>query len=240
MSAQRAFLVSDFGPEAASVRGRVRGGEVAIAKMPASRRRGEAVAVQDGLISHWRGSIFLPGVELEPLLQRLQHPNERGPHQPDVLAVRVLERQPDHLRLYIRMTRSSVVTVTYDTEHLLDYRRHGQTRASSRSVSTRISELDDAGADTGRAKREGQDRGFLWRLNSYWRFEETGGGVIVECESISLSRSIPFGFGWLVGPFVESVPQESLNDLLVSIRDGAGKNRGQTGREFEGFQLPTS
>jgi hypothetical protein len=63
----------------------------------------------------------------------------------------------------------------------------------------------------------------MWRLNSYWRFEETDGGVIVECESISLSRSIPFGVGWLVGSFVESVPKESLSDMLVAIREGVNR-----------------
>jgi len=34
----------------------------------------------------------------------------------------------------------------------------------------------------------GDDRGFLWRLNAYWRYEQVAGGVIAECESITLSR----------------------------------------------------
>jgi hypothetical protein len=61
----------------------------------------------------------------------------------------------------------------------------------------------------------------MWRLNSYWRFLERDGGVVVECESVSLSRSIPYGLGWLVRQYVASVPRESLESVLTSIRDGA-------------------
>ncbi len=44
-----------------------------------------------------------------------------------------------------------------------------------------------------REKPEGKDRGFLWRLNSYWRYQQVDGGVLVECESLTLSReSRPF------------------------------------------------
>ena len=58
----------------------------------------------------------------------------------------------------------------------------------------------------------------MWRLNSYWRLRETKEGTLAECESISLSRSIPTGLGWLVGPFVESVPQQSLRFTLEATR----------------------
>jgi hypothetical protein len=57
-------------------------------------------------------------------------------------------------------------------------------------------------------------------MNSYCRFSEENDGVFVECESLSLSRSIPFGLGWLVGRYVDSVPRESLEDTLISIRKG--------------------
>ena len=99
-------------------------------------------------------------------------------------------------------------------------RQHGSERASSRSFTTRIAEIEDAGEATESEKPVGDDRGFLWRLNSYWRFQEEDGGGFVECESISLSRSIPFGLGWLIKGCVESIPRESLENKLASIRDG--------------------
>jgi hypothetical protein len=176
--------------------------------------RGTTTNVDGGLISQWRGSIFLPGVQLDALLGRLRHPREQGPHQEDVLAVRVLDRGTDSLDLFIRMTRTKIVTVTYDTEHHVEYRRHGPLRASSRSVATRIAELDDAG----RARIPGEDRGFLWRMNAYWRYEQVRGGVIVDLESLTLSRGIPLGIGTVVRPLIDRIARESMSRTLDSIR----------------------
>ena len=54
----------------------------------------------------------------------------------------------------------------------------------------------------------------MWRLNTYWSYEERDGGLYLQIESVSLSRSIPTGLGWAIGPFVESVPRESLEFTL--------------------------
>jgi len=64
----------------------------------------------------------------------------------------------------------------------------------------------------------GKDGGYLWRLNSYWRYFDSGSGVYVQCEAVSLTRDIPTGLNWLVGPFVQSVPKESLEFTLESTR----------------------
>jgi hypothetical protein len=128
--------------------------------------------------------------------------------------VRVLDRGTDSLDLFIRMTRTKIVTVTYDTEHHVEFRRHGPLRASSRSVATRIAELDDQG----QGRIPGEDRGFLWRLNAYWRYEQAGGGVVVDLESLTLSRSIPLGMGTIVSPLINRIARESMSRTLDSIR----------------------
>ena len=51
-----------------------------------------------------------------------------------------------------------------------------------------------------------------------WRFLARDGGVYVQCESTSLTRGIPVGLGWLVGPFVTSIPRESLSFTLETTR----------------------
>lgn len=207
LASTRGFLVSDFMPDGADVRARLLRGEVVMNKMTA-RAGGDTVDVPDGLISHWRGSVFLPGLTLDTLLHRLQNPPERGPFPPDVLALRVLARKPDALTLLIRMTRTTIVTVTYDTEHEITYRHHGAARASSRSVATRITEIDDAGVD----------RGYLWRLNAYWRYEQVPGGVIVELESLTLSRAVPFGLTSIVRPLIDRIARESIGRTLDGVR----------------------
>jgi hypothetical protein len=111
-----------------------------------------------------------------------------------------------------------VVTVTYNTEHAVEYRRLGSARATGRSVSTRIAELENAGTPQEREKPDGRDQGFLWRLNAYWRYEAANGGVLIECESMSLSRDVPALLKWFVGGMVEGVARESLERTLSSLK----------------------
>ena len=78
--------------------------------------------------------------------------------------------------------------------------------------------MENAGKPDERLEPEGNDRGFLWRMNTYWRFEQKDGGTYVESQSISLTRDIPAGLGFLIGPFVNSVPRESLTFTLATTR----------------------
>jgi hypothetical protein len=214
----RRFLVQDFDQDRQARRRGVLAGDVKVGEMETTDESGRTVSVPDGIIHHWRGSVFVPGVTLDNLLTRLEHPSERGPHQEDVLALRVLERHAGQLRLFIKMTRTKIVTVTYNTEHDVVYRRHGQRRASSRSVATKIAEVDAAGTAAEREKPQGEDRGFLWRLNSYWRYEEVDSGVIVELESVTLSRTVPLGLRVLVEPLIDRVARESMGRTLGNLR----------------------
>ena len=49
-------------------------------------------------------------------------------------------------------------------------------------------------------------------------FQEQEGGVYVQLEAISLTRDIPDGLGWLIRPFVTSIPRESLVFTLDRTR----------------------
>ena len=66
----------------------------------------------------------------------------------------------------------------------------------------------------GNAKPDGQENGFMWRLNTYWRFLERDGGTYIQCESLTLSRDVPFALSWIIKPFVTQVPKESLSFTL--------------------------
>jgi len=57
---------------------------------------------------------------------------------------------------------------------------------------------------------EGEDDGFLWRLNSYWSFLRMNGGLLMECEAVSLTRDVPRGLGWLITPIIQNLPRTSL------------------------------
>jgi hypothetical protein len=179
---------------------------------------GQSIPVPDGRIHHWLAAVFVPGATLDRVAEWLQHPDRH--RQADVIVARVLERTPDTLKVFMTLTRTKIVTVTYNTEHLVRIRRHGPGRLSSSSVSLRIAELADAGTPQEREKAAGDDHGFLWRLNSYWRYKAVDGGVIVECESVSLSRDVPMLLSPVAAPIVNSVARESLTRTMDSVRSG--------------------
>jgi hypothetical protein len=218
LAAMGPFLVSDLSDQRDAIRKAIVEGAIPVAPMATLDRTARPLSVPGGTIAHWRGAVLLPGISLDSLLQRLQHPNEQGPYPDDVLSLRVLEREHDRLTLAMRLMRRKVVTATYDTEHATSYRWLGPTRASSRSVSTRIVEVVNAGTRTERTLAEDEERGFLWRMNSYWRYEEVPDGVIVELESISLSRGIPMGLGIVLTPTIDRIARESITRTLASLR----------------------
>jgi hypothetical protein len=212
------FLVQDFHPDSTGARRAVLQGDVLVDKMQTRDDSGDSIGVPKGAIHHWRGSIFVPDVTLDDLLYGVKSPLRQEDLQEDVIESRVLERDGDRVHVFLKLRRKKIVTVHYNTEHVMEYARHSAERASSRSVATRIAELVDVGTQREREKPLGDDRGFLWRLNSYWRYHEVEGGVIVECESVSLSRSIPSVVRWMVTPLINGAARESMERTLTSLR----------------------
>ena len=221
------FLVQEFQSptEARADREVVLSGQILVRKMSTTPPDGTDIAIPGGMIHHWRGVVFIPAVTLDDVLAVVRNPDSQPHEQEDVLESRVLGRDGDSLRIFLKLVRSKFITVTYNTEHRVDYRRHGTGQASSRTIATKIAELSSVGTPNEREKPPGSDRGFLWRLNSYWRYQEADGGVLVECESLTLSRSIPALISLFVRPLIERVARESMNRTLRSMRERFGDSR---------------
>jgi len=73
-----------------------------------------------------------------------------------------------------------------------------------------LPEVENAGKNNEREKTPGDDDGFMWRMETWWRVEERDGSVYVQSEVASLTRDIPAGLGWMIKPFVMGIPKESL------------------------------
>ena len=205
--------------DAARIVARLRAGEVIVDKLETRDTNGGEIDVPNGLIHHWRGTVFLRAVTLEELLAATRSPELTARRQPDVLDVKILERMGDTLRLYLKVERKSIITVTYNTEYLVQGKRWSPGTATSRSLATKIAEIADAGTPLEREKPIGQDRGFLWRLNAYWRYEQVEDGVIAELESITLSRTVPLGLSTVVRPIIDREARKSIDSTLVAFRD---------------------
>lgn len=220
LSSNRGFLALDFqdAPQAARERRDAFAGEIPVRQIRATDENGRRIDIPDGMVHHWRGTVFIPNVTLDALMVRVANPRAEDTKQEDVLASQVLDRGPGQLKMYLKLQRSKIVTVVYNTEHLVQYQRLGTAKASSRSVATKIAEIENPRESNEREKPEGHDHGFLWRMNSYWRYEQVNGGVFVECESMTLSRSIPPILEYVIRPIINRVARESMQRTLGSMR----------------------
>jgi putative flippase GtrA len=218
LSSKEGFLSLDFKNSSKALRERhaLLSGDIVIESVEPDSKAGRDIP--DGMIHHWRGFVFIPGVSLDSVLFRVENPTAENVKQEDVKDSRLLEKAPGELRLFLKLQRSKIVTVVYNTEHHVRYLKCSNDRAWSNSVATRIREVENSQGKNEREKPEGHDTGFLWKLNSYWRYQQVDGGVIVECESMTLSRSIPPILSLIIQPIIKSVAKESMNRTLQSFR----------------------
>ncbi|MCW5968150.1 MAG: hypothetical protein KIT57_06525 [Blastocatellales bacterium] len=181
--------------------------------------QGKRTDVPDGLVHHWTGAGFIPGATLQQTLALIQdYDNHARHYHPDVIASKLIARNANNFRINLRFRKTKVITVVLDTVHEVTYTQLDSSRVASSAHTTRISEVEDAGTPEEKLLPPGRDSGFLWKMNTYWRFAERDGGTYVQCETISLTRSVPFGLGWIVNRFVNSVPQEGLTFTLERTR----------------------
>ena len=213
----------------ATAEAQLRAGQVVIERLDTLDQDGKSsherpISVPSGMIHHWIGTVFIPGATLAQTLALEEDYNHHQDYfRPDVMRSKILRRDGNDFLIDLRLYKKKVITTILDTEHEVHYMILDSTHAWSRSRTTRIQEVDNAGERDERLEPEGHDRGFLWRMNTYWRFEEKDGGTYVECQSISLTRDIPTGLGWLIGPYVTSVPRESLTFTLATTRSAVLK-----------------
>lgn len=194
---------------------RIRKGEVLVS---AVQGKG-SIDVPDGMIHDWLGAAFIPGTTLAKTLAFDQnYDKHKDFFGPEVIDSKLVRRSGNDFEIYLKVLKKKVITVVLNTTHEVHYYPVSKTREHSRSYSTRITEVKDPGKPEERELPPGKDHGFMWKLYTYWRFEERDGGVYIECEAISVSRDIPTGLGWLISPIVRNLPKESLNNTMVATK----------------------
>jgi len=197
-------------------------GGIVVDRMPSVVPKGTAFDCPSGEIHHWWGAILIRNVTMERLMRFLQDYDHHAGRFSDIKSSRLISKDGNRYRFFFRLQRSKAfVTAYYNTEQECVYTYYGSTRVFSQSEALKIAEIENAGTATEKEKQPGNDQGFLWRLVSWWRFEQKGPDVLIELESASLSRDIP---GWVkfmpgISAYIRSTPKESLQSVLTSIRD---------------------
>ena len=200
-------------------RAALRAGQLVLSRLE-TKSAGRKIDVPDGLIHHWLGLVFVPGATVDRAVALLQdYDRHAAVYTPNVARSRLIARDGDTFKVYLRFYTKNVLTVVVNSEHEARFMRPTPRRAYSRIVSTRIAEVDDPGGPDEKEKPVGRDGGYLWRLNSSWRFLERDGGTYIQCESITLTRSVPFALAFIIKPFITGIPKETLTFTLERTRN---------------------
>jgi len=192
----------------AELKAKLRMGELQIE--PGGPNREAMVKAPDAMLQDWLGCMFMPRATIARMKALLQdYENYKNFYKPKVIESKLIDHRGDEYDIFLRLFEHSVLTVVLNTNYRVRYDQLDTQRLQVTSRSTRIAEVKN-----GRESPVGGGAGYLWRLNSYWRFEEADGGVYAECEAISLSRGVPFGLGWMLKGFVERFPKDSMLNTL--------------------------
>ena len=218
----------------------LRRGNVAIARLQVTDG-GKRVEIPDGLLHHWVGTIFIPGAKIDDVVAFMQdYDHYQVVFKSAIPQSRLIDRDGRRIHFSFRFSLKRIITVNMNTESIADYVQMSPERVVASIRSIRIQEVADAGTPQERERPVGRGGGYLWRFNTYWRFLEGDGGTYLECESVSLTRNIPLGLGWLIGPFVTSIPRDLLTSTLQATRraltgdSGALKAEPQAGQRGDG------
>lgn len=176
--------------------------------------------VPGALVHHWRGTAFVPNATPAEMAAVLRDFGRFPRHYaPQVVSARALTDDGQTATLAVRFKEQRVLTIVLDGEYKVETRLSGGDQGYSISRSLHFWQIDNPGTAQERRRPEGQDDGFLWRLNTYWSFIRIHGGLQMECEAVSLTRDVPLGLGWLITPIIGDFPREALEFTLRATRN---------------------
>jgi hypothetical protein len=184
-----------------------------------TRDGSKEIPVPDGLIHHWVGTVFVPRIGVKEAVALMQDYDRHSKYfAPAIARSKLLDRDGNRFRVALRFHVKKIIAVTMDTDNEAEFFHPAADRAHSRIRSTRVSEIADAGTPQEKPKPSGEENGFMWNLNTYWRFLERDGGTYIQCESLTLTRDVPFALAWIIRPIVTQMPKESLTFTLAKAR----------------------
>jgi len=181
--------------------------------------KGKSIAIPGGMIHHWIGVIFVPGANLKETLAIAQnYDNREQIYKPDVTRSKLISHNGDDFKVFLRLYKKRFTTIVLNTDYDIHYHTIDANHVYCDSYTTRIAEVADPDKPDGAELPVGNDHGYLWRMYTYWRFEQKDGGVYMQIEAISLTRGIPYGLEWLLGPLAKSIPRESFSAVLQQTK----------------------
>ena len=199
----------------ADLRQRILDGEISIR----SGADENPVEIEDGLVHDWVGDVFLPHTGIAKVLDLLEDFDSHSKIYPEITRSHLIRRDGNSVSGYWRLEKKDqLIPVVLDVLDDAKYQEIGPGKWISHAYAKDIVEVENPGSEREKKLPVGRGNGFLWRLYAYWTLESVSGGVLAECRTLSLSRNIPPGLGWMVKPFIKNLPRESLTATMTDTR----------------------
>jgi ABC-type transporter Mla MlaB component len=199
----------------------VRGGEIFVASATGQHPK----KVPGGLIHHWIGAVFLPGLTLNKTLDVTRdYDRYKEFYRPFVMDSKAVSRNgSDDNFSMVLINKVLFLKTALDADYQSTTVQLDERHVYSASRTTRLQEIVDLGEPGEHILPEGEGVGYIWKLFSIARFEQHEDGVYVELEAIALSRDIPAAVRFMAEPIVRRV---SRNSLLTSLQQTEKAARG--------------
>jgi hypothetical protein len=220
------FLIVDRLPETQrrDVYGQLQHGQIFIQELHTQEEH-LPMRIPSGMVHHWIGVIFIPKCKLSEVSAVLQdYQNEASIYMPEIRRAKLIQQNGNESKIFLQMYTKAIITVVLNGYFEVIQTPIGSTRMESASRSTRIAEVVNPGAPDEHESAEEEGHGYMWRLNSYWRLEEKDGGVYVQNESITLTRTVPALLAWLINPLTKSIPRDVIVHMLTDTQTAVTKS----------------
>ncbi|HEY5618322.1 MAG TPA: hypothetical protein VIK60_10270 [Vicinamibacterales bacterium] len=177
------------------------------------------IGVSDGLVHHWFAASFIDGVTLADALNvSFAYADYHAFYRP-ILASRLLAHDGNTYRALLRLRESAGgMTAILDVTTRVEYFHPDPRTAYTISTSEDIREVKDAGSPREQHLPAGRDSGYLWRAVTLSRLIERDAGVLIEMETLGLSRSFPPFLGWIIEPIARRIGRKSVELSLQEFR----------------------
>jgi len=180
--------------------------------------------IDGGSIHHFSGAMHLNGAKIEDMRRIMEdypsYPVNFGPDVTKAEGKLLPDSTPgdDHFQARLAISEKTVfMNVNFETMYDTHYKSLDDHRWMSKSFATSLKEVKDVHDPSKGFYPEGDDHGFLWRTNTYWFARAAGGGLDLQVDSITLSRTNVPGFTWFGAKRSHDAVEKMLRDARTAI-----------------------
>jgi len=179
------------------------------------------LAVPSGLIHHWTGSVFIPNVQAADVLSVLQgYESYADVYKPAVIESKLLSHTADAFNYRLKFVQKGFgIKAGLMADLRTTYYRPTPESGYSITEATQVFELQNPGTPEEKILPASATHGYVQRVLTIVRYQQSQGGVSVEVETLTLSRGVPGSVRWLIAPLVERFSRQTMATTLERLRD---------------------